>query len=257
MAREFDYNRAPEAIILACQMPGYQIYDLGPLGDVYRNRDLLELFEGVEVLGIKRVAPRFVEMKRRYEFSEEFEARRAGEVLKWATDRGIVERLIEAGQPAWRILDREMQYLAIGPAKRQRAIRIRGLKDQAAAREAAKLERREMGRRQRAREKEVGYLRVSMKWQLDRLLHLVPEAPLPEAMNRFRIEGHDLLRNYREILVDAAGDEDASTVISVLERLGVDASLAARAAETAIRKAAAEAPVVPDDDADAMGDMGF
>ncbi|MHA6297537.1 hypothetical protein [Devosia sp. CAU 1758] len=92
---------------------------------MYRNRDLVTLFEGVETIGINRVTPRFVEFKcDRY--SEAFEARRAGEVLRWAMDRGIVERIVEVGQPAWRILNREMHYLAIGPAKRQQAIRVRG-----------------------------------------------------------------------------------------------------------------------------------
>lgn len=257
MPWKFDYNRTPVAIILACQEAGYHLYDLGDCGDVYRNRDLLELFEGVDVLGINNVTPRFVEMKRQHDFSEQFEARRAGEVLRWGVDRGIAERTVHRGQPAWRIINREMQYLAIGPAAKQRAIRIRGLRDPAAMREAAKLEQREMGRRQRAHEKMVARRRASMKWQLDRLMRLAPEAPLPQAMNRFRIEGCESLRNYREVLIDAAGDADAEAVIEALEKLGREASVATHAAAMAIREAARNAPTVSDDDADALGDISF
>lgn len=254
---QFNYNRAPEEIILACQAPGYQLYDLGPCGDVSRNAALLELFEGLETIGINRITPRFVEVKLKYGISDEFEARRAGEVLRWGTDRGILERIVDRGQPAWRILHREMHYLAVGPAKQQRAIRIRGLKDAEASREAAKLEAREMGRRQRAHEKVVAHNRKQMQWHLDRLMRLAPYASLPETMNRFRIEGCDLLRNYRGLIVDAAGDADADTIIDALEKLGRDASWSVHQAAVAMRKAAAEAIVVTDDDADAIGDLEF
>lgn len=249
MRWSFDYNRAPEAIILACQEPGYQLYDLGDCGDVYRNRDLLELFEGVETIGISRVARRFVEMKRQHEFSEAFEARRAGEVLQWAIDRGIAERIVEAGQPAWRIVDREMQYLAVGPAAKQRAIRIRGLKDPDAAKKAAKLEKRELRRRQRARLKEIAGHRAAIDCNLYIIMHMSPEEPLPAELERFRVEGYDLLRNYHSVLIDSAVEKDGWKIVDVLADIEVKASMA--------RRAAATAPVLPDDDADAMGDISF
>jgi len=254
---KFDYNRSPEAIILACHGLSYEPYDLGPLGDVYRNRDLLELYEGVDVLGINMVAPRFAKMKQRDDFSDGFEARRAGEVLRWATDRGIVERLIEAGQPAWRILDREMNYLAIGPATRQRAIRIRGLRDPAKITEASRAASREYKRLERARLKQVARYRTALIRNLDIIAGLSPMEPLPEELEHFRIEGHPYLRNYRDVLIDANEVGDGGKICRAVAFLGMRLLSASRDARHAAHWTAAESPVLPDDDADALGGIDF
>jgi hypothetical protein len=253
----FHYDRAPEEIILACQAPDHERYWFQRNDNLYRNRDLLGLFGEHEVLRIGQVTPRMQQLKAHDRYSEGFEAKRAGELIRWGVDHGILVREIVDRQPAWRLLDREMQYLLVGPAAKQREIRIRGLKDPVELVEANKLANREYKRQDRARAKQIERYREAMARNLDRIMQSSPDEPLPAALDRFRIEGHELLRNYREVLIDAVAGEDGWTIVGIIATTAMDATAAAFEASMAARKAAAEAPVVPDDDADAMGSMDF
>jgi len=116
---------------------------------VYRNNDLIEMFEGVEVLTIDTITPRFVEMKKAFRYGVVFEARRSGEVLRWTSDRGLTERIVSGDRPAWRNQDRHPHSIAIGPERNQRVIRIRGLNTDDERVDAVKLQKRELKRRER------------------------------------------------------------------------------------------------------------
>jgi hypothetical protein len=255
MPRNFDYDRTPADIIMACQSRSHEPYMFQRNNNLYRNRDLLELFGEREFLRIDELTPRMQEVHARDKYSEGFEAKRAGELIRWGMDHEVLAQETVDRRPAWRLLDREMQYLLVGPATRQREIRFRGLKDQVELVEANKLAYREYKRRDRATAKQVERQREAVTRNLERVLQVSPEEPLPESLDRFRVEGHGLLRSYREVLIDAVADEDGWKVVSAIAETTLAAVAVFHTAKIAERKAAAEAPAVPDDDADALGSM--
>ena len=99
--------------------------------------------------------------------------------------------------------------------------------------------------------------RVAITANVDMIMRLSREMVLSDALDRFRIDGHPYLRNYRDVLIAAGADDDGWKVSRVVADAALDAKSAAHERNWAARKAVAGAPIVPDDDADVMGDLGF
>jgi hypothetical protein len=137
-----------EQIIEIASAPGHRRYVGGDKDDFWRNQDLLRAFAGTtERTSIELAA---VFHAQHPEWSEHFNALRAGETLQWSLEHGIVERIGARPTPRWHLLHRELQFELLGPEKKQHAIRVRGLTGDAAV-IAARLWEREQKRRERAR----------------------------------------------------------------------------------------------------------
>lgn len=130
--------------------PRHHRYDLGPEGDFWRNRDLIAAFGGRDVATTAELVDAYHEAARRPDYSIKFDAMRFGEILHFALEHGLVERIGARPTPRWRLLQKEMQFELIGPAKKQRALRIRNVPP-ADAPAMHKLWTREVKRRERAR----------------------------------------------------------------------------------------------------------
>lgn len=110
----------------------------------------------------------------RAEWSEHFNALRAGETMQWGAEHGIVQFVGYTPYRRWRLVHCEMQFELVGPEAKQRAIRVRGLTGEA-ARVATKLWVREQKRRERARQRALAKFKPVVLQQIDAICRRDPE----------------------------------------------------------------------------------
>lgn len=250
------HTLSAEQIVIATSNPKYDRQSDGIATDYYRNRNLLAAFESDEMLGAASLAQRFYTTGRDRTWSVQFYALRAGEALQWATEHGIVERVKGRGH-RWRLLRRELQFERVGPAGKQRAIQIRGLAGPEAV-IAAKLWKREQGRRERARVKEVTRLRSFALEYLDRIRRHAAGWPMPLELDRFCIGGVTTFEGARDLILDEFGSdmscEDGMRLNRVLCREAVLAHQAFRDGR-ATPPPPVHHPLVPSEDLAELGEM--
>lgn len=166
--------------------------------DYFRNKDLLAAFGAAKSRDIDELVAAFVEINSHYAWSENFNALRAGEALGWGVENGIVER-IQGNR--WKLLERELQFELVGPVLKQRAIRVRGLAG-AEGVIAAKLWKREQGRRARAHAKVIVNLAKEAAVHIDRLLKNDPLHELSDGLAPFRIGSVTTVAGARTVILE-------------------------------------------------------
>lgn len=193
-----------DEIVRRAAKPEHAIYVGGDRMDYFRNRDVLKLFNGDGIfpnhalLTIQGVVERLV-MFPGGGYSREFVALRLGELINWACQHGIVRR---CPNEIWMLVLREMQFELCGPARKQVAVRVRGLTGEAAI-AADRIWQRELKRRELARVKYVAGTAEEVASEIDFISKHAPGTPLPEALSRFAVGEHDTFVSVRDLIVDA------------------------------------------------------
>jgi len=114
--------------ILAHQEPDHEIFNLGERGDYYRTVGLLALFKrGHRTLRVTDLVAGYARRVDQRWFPDEFNAKRAGDLVRWGTDLGHLARLGSGQETTWTIVDRRPKFALIGSIVRRRCIRIRDL----------------------------------------------------------------------------------------------------------------------------------
>lgn len=181
---------------------GHQRYDLGPCADAIRNREILAGFDGrTEVTSSLLIAH---ESNLHEGWSEQFCALRVGETLGWAVEHGVVERV--PGSHRWLLKEPERQFEIIGGHRKERSLRVRGHTDDGEAITAAKLWKRELARRERARIKDIEKHKPSIVRLLDRIATHAPDTKLPSHLARFAVGGFDDIGTCRQYVIDSLGE---------------------------------------------------
>ena len=203
-----------EVIEIACRR-GRVRYDLGRCGDFERNVDILRVFAGAT----ERTSSEFIAAAaaRIPEWSEQFHALRAGETLGWAVELGIIERISLSHK--WRLLESERVFECIGNYKTMRSLRVRGHADGAEAIAAARAWKRELGRRERARIKEIESHRPYIVRALDRIVAGAPEMKLEGYLARFAVAGFDDVGSCRQYIIDSLPSLETGDAVKVEREL--------------------------------------
>lgn len=178
---------------------GHNRYPLGPCADAIRNREILAGFDGkLERTSSELIA---VEAGQHQEWSEQFCALRVGESLGWALEMGIVERV--PGSHTWRLLQPERLFEIIDGARKERSLRVRGHADAEEALAAAKLWKRELGRRERARLREIKEFGPQIKMLLDAIVDRAPETKLSGRLEKYAMPGFDDVGCCQQLILDS------------------------------------------------------
>ncbi|MEO9228147.1 MAG: hypothetical protein ABI216_04205 [Devosia sp.] len=129
----------------------------------------------------------------------EFEAIRAGELLRWACTAGLVKRCVVQGEKSWRLLDRRMHFMCIGAAAHPRAICILGPNRDP---DADRLIKRELRRRERARAKLIADNRISIERMLNGIGRDDPSMEVPDELAHLAVPGIARILELRQVLLD-------------------------------------------------------
>ncbi|MBE7732147.1 hypothetical protein [Devosia faecipullorum] len=193
----FDYM--PLEVIDIASRRGHQRYPLGPCADAIRNREVLHGFGGKTERTSSELIAHMSEQHP--EWSDQFCALKIGESLGWAVEMGIVERV--PGGQVWRLLEPECQFEIIGGHRKERSLRVRGHVDDGEAVVAAKLWKRELGRRERARLREIAEFGPQIKMLLDAIVDRAPETKLIGRLEKYAIAGFDDAGSCQQLILDS------------------------------------------------------
>jgi hypothetical protein len=188
----------PEEIVAACLADGHRIWGINAHR---RNSELLEIFGNQRELSAREVVERYRTLRREDVFSVSFDAKRAGEAIRWGIDERLVE--VAPGQELrFRLLVAEMVYERFG-IDGDTIVRIKHLPDAAAQQQADRLWHKELQRRERLRVKRVKKAQAECIRELDIIAREQPDRPLPDELAQFRIAGASTFAEVRDLIIDA------------------------------------------------------
>ncbi|QYO78402.1 hypothetical protein [Devosia salina] len=185
---------------------GHDRYDLGACADAIRNREILAGFGDRRERTSSELIAHMSEQHP--DWSEQFCALRVGESLGWALEHGIVERVL--GGQIWRLLETERQFEIIGGHRNERSLRVRGHVDEGEALVAAKLWKGGLGRRERARLREIAEFGPQIKVLLDAIVDRAPETKLSGRLEKFAIAGFDDVGSCQQLILDCIDAMEAN-----------------------------------------------
>lgn len=214
-----------DEIVRRAAKPAHVIFEGGDRMAFFRNRELLklfggaEIFESCEILSTAAIVERLRIMPSAG-YSHAFNALRAGELLNWSRQHGLVQQMHDpAGR--WKLLIPEMQFELCGPERYQVAVRVRGLTGEAAI-AADKIWKREWKRREKARVKRIGLLAVALNRAIDFIAKHAPDTKLPDPLARFAVGEHDTIVAVRELIAGALVPmtvAEADALVGIVEQI--------------------------------------
>ncbi|WP_425033010.1 hypothetical protein [Pelagibacterium sp.] len=232
-----------EEIITRATKPDHALFESGRAWDFLQNLKLLELFDDRKILDIKLGMLHFKQLKGFRPFhTDEFTALRFGKLLSWGLHKKIVRH--HGGALRWRLLHSEMQYEMCGPAVRQRAVRVRNVKDCFEAAEAHQIWQKELKRRERVRARYAEKMAAEASEYIDFIIDEAPETKLPDPIASLAVADHDTIAACRDVMIIAMRDlgvEECRNVHGQLRR--------------AYRKVAVKAKQQKEADMDAIADL--
>ncbi|GEM_PF-2773534 len=232
----------PKAIIrefrreLRCDPPNFM--------DFHYNEFLLDLFDGQDIIDLRTLLLLdFDEDPQQWVACVEGTATLIG----WGLANGLLEHINKRGpSEAFRLLERRQQFVLIGKPPRETSLRIL-----APTLPLDQIDRL-MAKERRRIQRDGPLVAAETRAFLDEGMEQFPTLPLPHSLREFRREGFDLLRNYRDLLIDAAGGINGEWVKSRVRE-------AVRAASHGMSSGTAETTWmdVVEDDAEAICQVDF
>ncbi|ODT74481.1 MAG: hypothetical protein ABS76_36835 [Pelagibacterium sp. SCN 64-44] len=189
----------PLTVVDFASRRGHDRYDLGPCADAIRNREILAGFGDRRERTSSELIAHVSEQHP--DWSEQFCALRVGESLGWSLEHGVVERV--PGGHVWRLLEPERMFEIIGGHRKERSLRVRGHVDAEEALAAGKLWKRELGRRERARLREIAEFGPQIKMLLDAIVDRSPETKLSGRLEKYAIAGFDDVGCCQQLILDS------------------------------------------------------
>jgi hypothetical protein len=189
------------------------LYDLGPRANVIRNQQLLALFGERTVLRLSEIVWRMHEVNGRPGWPLTFEAKRVGDLMRWSREEGVVRRTSSAGEPAWRIIDRRVRYMEIGPEGNRQVVKT--VDPTPTEPSILGMLAVEIGRQESLRRFIAEAQRTKAAQALDRLAVVDREAPVPRSLHRFAPDKARTVVALRDVLIEAAGKN--GIIVTVLE----------------------------------------
>lgn len=114
---------------------------------------------------------------------------------------GVVERV--PGSHCWLLKEPERLFEIIGGHRKERSLRVRGHVDATEATAAGKLWKRELGRRERARLREIDKFGPQIKVLLDAIVDRDPETKLTGRLEKYAIAGFDDVGCCQQLILDS------------------------------------------------------
>ena len=225
---------SPAEAFLAGAHPDRDIYNAGDRLDYHRNGDMLKMFGDRELLGVELAIGRY-EATAPVFYTPAFNALRAGELMNWASQHDLVERI---DGPAWRLIVREQQFELVGPENHQRAVRIRGLAG-AEAVVGAKIWDRELKRRERARVKRVARIIEEARREIRYIGRHEPDLKLGNELAQFAIGDVDTVAAAEDYIADSMLPLDvraANVIATAVSHLYIDVCARQTEIKTAERR---------------------
>ncbi|WP_108398283.1 hypothetical protein [Devosia submarina] len=149
-----------EDIILETLQPDYQPFEYRHDGDYFRNKDILATWGDIPHLPIEisKLATLYNPANGRH-YRMEFDARRAGEMIRRGIENGIVKQSTLGREIVFRLLETEPLYVMVGPSNNRRQVRVRRWRSAEEEKQSLKELKREADRIERARLKRIADLR--------------------------------------------------------------------------------------------------
>lgn len=215
-----------DEIVDVASHPLRKRFDTTAVGPVYHNRAIISAFAGQVERTTSELIAKFPGNEE--DWSEQFNALRAGEVLGWALQEGIVERVFVRGvvqQHLWRLVYAEQQFERIGRGPRQRAIRLHNAGDLQA--ENNRLWARELKTRERLRQKAIDKAKPRILDALARICRIAPDTDITavKGLERFTLADIRTISACRELIIDEVagmGAGDVDDLKWTLDRLCAD-----------------------------------